>query len=56
MPLYDTLKNVVWIDRTQLLVELLPLQHLAEYGISIRRTLSHCDHLAERATGCVCDV
>ena len=47
MPLYDTLKNVVWIDRTQLLVELLPLQRLAEYGISIRRTLSHCDHLSE---------
>lgn len=47
MPLYDTLKNVVWIDRTQLLVELLPLQRLGEYGISIRRTLSHCDHLSE---------
>ena len=47
MSLYDTLKNVVWIDRTQLLIELLPLQHLAEYGISIRRTISHCDHLSE---------
>jgi two-component system invasion response regulator UvrY len=47
MPLYDTLKNVVWIDRNQLLVELLPLQRLAEYGISIRRTISHCDHLSE---------
>lgn len=47
MPLYDTLKNVVWIDRTQLLVELLPLQRLTEFGISIRKTLSHCDHLSE---------
>lgn len=47
MPLYDTLMNVVWIDRTQLLVELLPLQRLGESGISIRRTLSHCDHLSE---------
>ena len=47
MPLYDTLKNVVWIDRTQLLVEFLPLQSLAEYGISIRRTISHCHDLPE---------
>lgn len=47
MPLYDTLKNVVWIDRSQLLVELLPLQRLVEYGITIRRTLSHCDQLSE---------
>ncbi len=47
MPHFDTLKNIVWIDRNRLLVEFLPLQHLAEYGISIRRTLFHCDNLAE---------
>jgi len=47
MPLYDTLKNVVWIDRAQLLVEFLPLQRLAEYGICIRRAISRCDHLSE---------
>lgn len=47
MPLYDTLKNVVWIDRAQLLVELLPFQRLTEYGISVRKAIAHCDDLSE---------
>ncbi len=59
MPLYDTLKNVVWIDRTQLLVSCCPLNDWASMGslfAELSRTVTISLTGPERATRCLRDV